>query len=73
MSNYLSSAIVLDRKIGNYLSLAIDLDWKIRKKAFFAIKNGRIKKKSLYLLYTEVCIKKKIKTSAIVSVSIINY
>ena len=38
MSNYLSSAIVLDRKIGNYLSLAIDLDWKIRKKAFFAIK-----------------------------------
>ena len=29
MSNYLSSAIVLDRKIGNYLSSAIDLDRKI--------------------------------------------
>ena len=32
-----------------------------------------IKKKSLYLPYTEGCIKKKIKASAIVSISIINY
>ena len=32
-----------------------------------------MKKKSLYLPYTEVCITKKIKASAIVSVSTINY
>ena len=59
--------------MSNYLSSTIDFDRKTRKKVFFSIKNDRIKKKSLYLPYIEVCITKKIKASAIISVSTINY
>lgn len=59
--------------MSNYLFSTIDFDRKTRKKVFFAIKNDRIKKKLLYLPYTEGCIKKKIKASAIISVSTINY
>ncbi|EFM01905.1 hypothetical protein HMPREF0658_1104 [Hoylesella marshii DSM 16973 = JCM 13450] len=42
MSNYLSSAIDLDRKIGNYLFLAIDFYMKMSKKLPKAVAAERI-------------------------------